>query len=146
MSIYRVLKFLGLLGFPPLELVHITTPIEASFLRQRRAQMKSAEPSTGTSKRSRGEATVAASASGAMPIAKAVHVDPTAAVDPSSDDDVVDPTVTPPLSLCVMMESFMTTQVTHGQLIDELLTKVAVLRADFVEYRSAFPPPPPSDA
>ena len=61
--------------------------------------MKSAEPSTRTSKRSRGEATVAASASGAMPIAKAVHVDPTAAVDPSSDDDAVEPTVTLPLSI-----------------------------------------------
>ena len=108
--------------------------------------MNSVKPSTETSKRPRGEATTASLASGDMPTAKEVHVDPTAVVDPFGDDDVVDPTVTPPLSLCVMMESFMTTQVTHGQLIDELLTKVAALRADFVEYRSAFPPPPPSDA
>ena len=36
-------------------------------------------------------------------------MDPTAAVDPSGDDDVVDPTVTPPLSLCAMMKSFTTT-------------------------------------
>ena len=43
------------------------------------------------------------------------------------------------------MESFMTTQVAHGQLLDELLTEVASLRADFAEYRSAFPPPPPFD-
>ena len=45
-----------------------------------------------------------------------------------------------------MMEYFMTTQTTHGQLIDELLTKVATLRADFAENRRDFPPPPPSDA
>ena len=42
-----------------------------------------------------------------------------------------------------MMETFMTTQATHGQLIDELIIEVAVLRADFAKYRSAFPPPPP---
>ena len=33
--IYMVLKFLGLLSFPPLELVYITAPIGAIFLRQR---------------------------------------------------------------------------------------------------------------
>jgi len=37
----------------------------------------------------------------------------------------------------------MTTQVAHGQLLDELLTEVASLRADFMDYRSTFPPPPP---
>nr|POE66419.1 hypothetical protein CFP56_29266 [Quercus suber] len=37
------------------------------------------------------------------------------------------------------------TQATHGQLIDELLSEIAALRADFAKYRSAFPPPPPSD-
>ena len=64
----------------------------------------------------------------------------------SGDDDIVDPTITPPLSLRAMMESFITTQTAHGQLIDELLTKVATLRADFAENRRAFPPPPPSNA
>ena len=42
-----------------------------------------------------------------------------------------------------MIESFMTTQATHGQLLDELLTEVASLRADFAENRNAFSPPPP---
>ena len=107
--------------------------------------MKSAEPSTRTSKRPRGEAFTTAPASGDMSAAEEVHVDPTAVVDPSGDDEVVDPTVTPPLSLRAMMESFMTTQTTHGQLLDELLIEVAALKADFAEYRSVFPPPPPSD-
>ena len=108
--------------------------------------MKSAEPSTGTSKRSRGEATIAAPASSDLPDVEEVHVDPTEAVDPSGDDDTVDPTATTPLSLRAMMESFMTTQTAHGQLIDELLTGVAAVRDDFAEYRRAFPPPPPCDA
>ena len=33
MYISRILRFLGLLDLPPLELVHITTPIGATFLR-----------------------------------------------------------------------------------------------------------------
>jgi len=66
-----------------------------------------------------------------------------AIVDPSGGADNADPTVAPPLSLRAMMESFMTTQAAHGQLLDGLLTKVASLRANFMEYSSAFPPPPP---
>ena len=66
-------------------------------------------------------------------------------MDPSSGANDVDPTVTSPLSLRAVMESFMTTQAAHGQLLDELLIEVVALRADFVDYRSAFPRPPPSD-
>ena len=107
--INRILRFLGLSDFPHLELVHITAPIGATFLRQGQAQMKSAEPSTGTSKRSKGEASTTASSSEAMPTTEEVHVDPTAAMDPFGDDDHVDPMVTLPLSLHAMVEPFMTT-------------------------------------
>ena len=62
-----------------------------------------------------------------MPTAEETFVDQTAVVDPSSSAKDVDPTIAPPLSLCAMMESFMTTQATHGQLWDELLTEVASL-------------------
>ena len=44
-----------------------------------------------------------------------------------------------------MTKTFMTTQVAHGQLLDEHITEVATLRVDFSENRSAFLPPPPSD-
>ena len=72
-----------------------------------------------------------------------IHVGPAATVDPVANVEINDPTVTPPFSTWAMMETFMTTQATHGQLIDELIIEVAVLRADFAKYRSAFPPPPP---
>ena len=49
-----------------------------------------------------------------MPAAEETFVDPTTAVDPSSGDNDVDPTVTPYFSLCVMMESFMTIQAAYG--------------------------------
>jgi len=77
-----------------------------------------------------------------MPAAEKTFVDLTVAMDPAGGTEDVDPSVAPPLSLHAMMQSFMTTQVAHDQLLDELLMEVAFLRVDFVEYRSAFPPPP----
>ena len=65
--------------------------------------MKSVRPSTRISKRSWGEASTTATASDAMLTIEEAHVDPTIAMDPSGGDDDVDPTVTPPLSLCAMI-------------------------------------------
>nr|POF05039.1 hypothetical protein CFP56_23574 [Quercus suber] len=79
-------------------------------------------------------------------------VDPTTAIVDDGDDEVhvdsadAEPTIPPPLSLRAMMETFMTTQVAHGQLLDGLIVEVAALRAEFLEYRGAFPPPPPSNS
>ena len=88
--------------FPPLELVHITAPIGATYLRQRQAQMKSVEQSIGTSKRPRGDA---ATTFGAMPTTKETFVDPTVVVDRVGDAKDVDP----PISLRAMMQFIMTT-------------------------------------
>ena len=85
--------------FPSLELVHIMSPIGTIYLRQRQAQMKSAEPSTGTSKRPRGDASTTSSA---MPVVEETYVDSTVVVDPVGHEDV-DPLVAPPLSLRAMM-------------------------------------------
>ena len=49
-----------------------------------------------------------------MPTTEETFVDPIVAVDPSGGADEVDPTVTPPLSLCTMMQSFMATQAAYG--------------------------------
>ena len=110
--------------------------------------MKSVELSIGTSKRPRVEASTVAFATSDQPAAvdptEEIHVDSTIAVDPIANVEIDDPTVTP-LSLRAMMKTFMTTQVANGQLINEILTEVVALRADFAEYRSAFPPPPLSD-
>ena len=76
--------------------------------------MKSVKPCTGTSKRSRGEASTTASASSAMFAVDETSVDLIAVVDPSGGANDVDLTITLPLSLCAMMETFMTTQVVHG--------------------------------
>ena len=135
--IYRVLNYLESENFAPLELVHITAPIGATFLKQRYAQRKLDEPSVSTSKRPRVDVVTA---TGDMSV-KEIHIDLTTAMDLDTTDSK--PNVPPPLSLRVMMEIFMMTQATHGQLLDKLLTEVATLRAGFSKSRCAFPPPTP---
>ena len=144
--IYRVLYYLHLENFPSLELIHIITPIGATLLKQRSAQKKNVGPSVGSSKRPRVQSIV-----GDVHAEESL-VDPTIVVADDGDDGVhadsaaAEPTVPPPLSLRAMMKTLMTTQATHGQLLDGLIAEVAMLRVDFVKYRSAFPPPPPSDS
>ena len=81
-----------------------------------------------------------------------MHRDPTAAVAKDGDDEVdVDTAVAthtnpPPPSLRVMMETIMTTQAAHGQLLYGFFAEVATLRADLADYRRAVPPSPPSDS
>ena len=84
-------------------------------------------------------------------VVKEILVNPTAVVAKDDVDEVdveigdAEPTVPPPFSLHATMETFMTTQVAHGQLLDELITEVTAPRADFTEYRNSFPPLPSSD-
>ena len=68
--------------------------------------MKSVEPITGMSKRSQVEFSTTILASSTM-LATEV-VDSTTAMGPFGGADDIDLTVTPPLSLHAMMESFMT--------------------------------------
>lgn len=94
---------------------------------------------------------------------KDVPVDPiTAVVDNDEDDADVDATIVagpytafPPLRSIlervlqtqslqhIMMETFMMTQAAHRRLLDKLIPSVTTLKADFIEYRSSFPSPPP---
>ena len=81
-----------------------------------------------------------------------MHEYPTAAVVEDGDDEVnVDTAATMhtgphPPSLRVMMETIMTTQVAHGQLLYGFFAEVAALRANLADYRRAVPPSPPSDS
>ena len=55
--IYRVLRYVGLENVPPLELIHITALIGATFLKQQNAQKRNVGPSVGSSKRPRVQST-----------------------------------------------------------------------------------------
>ena len=80
-----------------------------------------------------------------------MHEDPTAAFAEDGDDEVdVDIAAAahiglPPPSLRAMMETIMTTQVAHGQLLYGFFAEVAALRVDLAYYRHAVPPSPPFD-
>ena len=81
-----------------------------------------------------------------------MHGDPTSVIAEDGDDevdvDIADATHTGPLPpfLHVMMETIMTTQAAHGQLLHGLLVEVAAMRADLAHYRRPVPPSPPSDS
>ena len=72
--------------------------------------------------------------------------------DPTADD-FMDPTIDvyPPsstsssLSMHTMLETCLTVQVTHGQILLDLPNEVTALRADLAHTRGASPPAPPSD-
>ena len=81
-----------------------------------------------------------------------MHGDPTSVVaedgDNEVDVDTVDAAHTCPLppSLHAMMETIMTTQAAHGQLLHGLLAEVGAMRADLAHYTHPVPPSTPSDS
>ena len=81
-----------------------------------------------------------------------MHGDPTFVVVEDGDDELdvnianaahIGPL--PPF-LHSMMETIMTTQTAHEQLLHGILAEVAAMRADLAHYRRPVPPSPPSDS
>ena len=103
--IHRILLDLGLEDFPASELVHIIAPINATFLRQRAAQFRASSKRTRV-KSSIGDASRPPSGD---PSAK-TYVDHTAAMDPP-------PSTLGDSSLRSMLDTVMTVQAAHGQLL-----------------------------
>ena len=63
-------------------------------------------------------------------------IDPIIANAPPSASDVA--------NICRTMDTVMTVQAAHGQLLVDVLTEIQALRADLVSLRQS-PPPPPFD-
>ena len=96
--IHRILLDLGVEDFPTSEPVHIIAPIDATFLKQRAAQLRvSVESSTGDASRP---------PPSGDPFVK-TYVDPTAAVDPP-------PSTSSSSSMYTMLETCLTIQAAHG--------------------------------
>ena len=116
------------------ELVQIITPIGATFLRQRVAQMRA------SSKRLRVESSSVAPpppSSSNDPTAD-VYVDPTVAAVPS-------PSTSDDSSIRCMLDTIMTVQAAHGQLLVDVLTELQALHAKLASIRRSSPPPPIDD-
>ena len=127
-------------------MVHIQAPIGAKFLKQRTAQKKVVDLSVGPSNKPRVRSTTGDVQDEDM------HGDPTSVVAEDGDDeidvDIVDAAHTCPLppSLHAMMETIVTTQAAHGQLLHGLLAEVGAMRADLAHYTRPVPPSTPSDS
>ena len=81
-----------------------------------------------------------------------MHRDPISVVVEDGDDEVDVDTADAahigplPPSLHAMMETIMTTQAAHGQLLHGLLAEVTAMRADLAHYKRPVPPSPPFDS
>ena len=130
--IHRILLHLGLEDFPASEPVHIIAPIDATFLRQRAAQLKA------SSKHPRVKSSTGASMPPSSDPTTEEYVDPTTAINPSpfSSNDA---------SLHSMLDTVMTVQAAHGQILVDVLTELQALRADLASARRSSPPPPFDD-
>ena len=113
--IHRVLLDLGLEDFPVSEPVHIIAPIGATFLQQRAAQLKA------SSKHPKVESSIDASQphTSGDPTTEE-FVDPTVVVEPltSSSSDA---------SIRSMLDTVMTAQAVHGQLLLNVLIELQAL-------------------
>ena len=131
--IHRILLDLGLEDFLASEPVHIIAPIGATFLRQRAAQLKA------SSKQPRVESSIgtASRPPSSDPTAEE-YVDPTAAID-------LPPSSSSYFSIWSMLDTIMTVQEAHGQLLLDMLNELHALRADLAGARGSTPPASPFD-
>ena len=112
--IHRILLHLGLDEFPASEPVHIIAPIGATFLRQRAAQIRASSKHPRVESSS-GTAPPPPLPSSSDPIAEE-YVDPTVAVDPP-------PSTSGDSSIRSMLNTVMTVQAAHGQLLVDVLVE-----------------------
>ena len=132
--IHRILLDLGLDYFPASKLVHIIARIDATFLKQRAAQLKA------SSKRPYVESSIG-NASLAPPSSDpsaTAYMDPTAILDPP-------PSRSSDSSLRTMLDTVLTVQAAHGQHLLDVLNEVTALRVELVIAKGSTPPAPPSN-
>ena len=126
---------LDLVEFPTFEPIHIVAPIGATFLRQRAAQLRA------SSKRPRvepfGVAPPPLSCTGATtieePVDHAVDVAATDVPSPLTSDDS---------DVRRMLETVITVQAAHRQILVDMFDELRALRAD-LEHLRRLPLPPP---
>ena len=115
--IHWILLHLGLDEFSASEPIHIIAPIGATFLRQRAAQMRA------SSKRPRVESSDVAppppSSTNDATVEESVDLAATTAVPPPSTSDDSD--------IRRMLETVMTVQVAHGQILVDMLDELRAL-------------------
>ena len=124
--IHQILLHLGLEEFPMSEPIHIIAPIGANFFKQRATQMRASSTCPGV-KSSLDVAPPPPPPSSGDPIINA-YVDPTATTTPP-------PSTSNDSSIHRMLDTIMTVQAAHGQLLVDMLTELQALRAELASIR-----------
>ena len=132
--IHQILLHLGLEEFPASELVHIITPIGATFLRQRVAQMRASSKCPRVESSSSVEPPPPPSLGDSITDAFVDSI-AAAAPPPSTSDDS---------NIRRMLDTVITIQAAHGQLLVDMLMELQALCVDLASFRRS-PPPPPFD-
>ena len=130
--IHRILLFLGLVDFPSGELVHVVTPLGATFLRQRAAHLR-VDPSGP-----RG-----ASSGDVPPPPSSTSVD--VAETYGAAANVPPPTTLDDSDIRRTLDHVLTVQAAQGQIMVDVLDEIRGLRADLARFQSSSLPPPFDD-
>ena len=130
--IHRILLFLGLDGFPSGELVHVVTPIGATFLRQRAAHLR-VDPS-----HPRG------ASSGTIPpppSSTSADVTETSGVA-AADADVPPSTTSNDSDIQHTFDHVLNVQAAYGQILVDVLDEIRALRIELTQFRWSSSPSP----
>ena len=132
--IHRILLHLGLVKFSTSKPVYFIAPIGATFLRQRAAQMRASSkcPRVETS----GVAPPPSSSTGTATVEEPV--------DPAAAADVLPPSTSDDSDIRCILETVMTVQAAHGQILVDMIDELRAFRADLEHLRRS-PPPSPFD-
>ena len=127
---------LSLNEFLASEPIHIIFPIGATFLRQRAAQMRASSKHPRVE--SSGVAPPSPSSIGDTTAEESIDLAAAVVPPPSTSDDS---------DIRHMLETVMTIQVAHGQILVDMLNELRALRADLEHLRQSppLPPSPPFD-
>ena len=139
--IYWNLLHLGLDEFLAFEPIHVIAPIGATFFRQRTAQM------WASSKHPRVDSSFSGAPPPPPPPSTSGDSATTAYVDPTAIAAVLLPSTSDDLDIHRMLETVMTVQAVHGQLLVDMRDELQSLRADLESlHQSPLPPhSPPFD-
>ena len=123
---------LGLADFPASELVHVVSPLSATFLRQRAAHLRAdLSVSRGTSFSS---VPLPPSSTGATKTSGA-----------AAATDVPPPTTSDDSDIRRMLDHVLTVQAAQGQILVDILDEIKGLRANLTWFRGSSSPPPFDD-
>ena len=133
--IHRILLFLSLADFPSGEPIHVITPIDATFLRQRATHLR-VDPS-----RPKGASSIIVPS---PPSSTGVDATETSG-GAAANSNVPPPTISNDLDIQRTLDHVLIVQAAHGRILEDMLDEIHGLRAELAQFRRSSSPPPFDD-